>query len=285
MKLKRLMIITLLLISLLLIPISFASDVYSADADHASDIAIEDNGNDYDLNLESSDASIQKDSKNALKSIEDDRLIGNYSGEKDESNSHASSHHSSSEIGYITDELNNQNSNIQGLDYSEYSDYVNLNTRLVDYDFNISDSNTIFVNASYNGSTQNGNQASPYSNIMAAFNAFGLSSNTRSNIFVADGVYTINKRTIISKNLNLIGQSSSNTIINGHDYQFLLITPTTGAAVTPLVNIFNLTVTKASSYYGGAVYVNESAVNFVNTIFIENSAKEYTSFSTCTSFC
>ena len=280
MKLKRLMIITLLLISLLLIPISFASDVYSADADHASDIAIEDNGNDYDLNLESSDASIQKDSKNALKSIEDDRLIGNYSGEKDESNSHASSHHSSSEIGYITDELNNQNSNIQGLDYSEYSDYVNLNTRLVDYDFNISDSNTIFVNASYNGSTQNGNQASPYSNIMAAFNAFGLSSNTRSNIFVADGVYTINKRTIISKNLNLIGQSSSNTIINGHDYQFLLITPTTGAAVTPLVNIFNLTVTKASSYYGGAVYVNESAVNFVNTIFIENSAKEYTSFST-----
>ena len=276
MKLKRLMIISLLLISLLLIPISFASDVSSLETDHASDMAIGDNDN--DLNLESDGGSILKDSKNALQSIEDDRLVGNYSG--DDADSHSPSVHSSPEIETITNELNNQNSNIQGLDYSEYSDYVNLNTRLVDYDFNISDSNTIFVNASYTGSTQNGNQASPYNNIMSALSAFGLSSNTRGNIFIADGLYTINRRTIISKNLNLIGQSSSNTIINGNGYQFLMITPAYGAAASPLINIFNLTITKASSYYGGAVYVNESAVNFVNTIFRENSANEYSSYST-----
>ena len=87
----------------------------------------------------------------------------------------------------------------------------------------------------------------------------------------------------INKNLNLIGQSTANTIINGEGNRydngiFYISPPLAYYAISPLVNFVNLTFAKGNSYYGGAVYINQSAVNFVYTRFENNSAKDYVNY-------
>ena len=289
MKLKYLMFIGLLLIGLLIIPISFASDVDNYSADYLSDSIVTGDDN---FNLESN--AILKDSKNQLKSIEDDRLIGNrtFDDSADSSSgldvsSNVSAYGSNfelssnedkepvSDIKSITYSLNDFNTNIKGLDYSQYTDYINLNNQLVSYDFNLNNENTIYVNASYSGSTENGTMENPYKTIKNAYDAFRNSANAKVNIYLAEGTYRVTGRMTITKNLNLIGENLLNTIIDCNDYEAFYITPQSSYnAVSPLVNIFNLTFTNGSSYYGGAIYINESAVNFVNTIFRNNKAVE-----------
>ena len=100
---------------------------------------------------------------------------------------------------------------------------------------------------------------------------------------MADGTYTVSKRMTINKNLNLIGESTLNTIINGEEnsYEngiFFISPPLSYYAISPLVNFVNLTFSKGTSYYGGAIYINQSAVNFVYTRFKDNRAKDYISY-------
>ena len=180
----------------------------------------------------------------------------------------------------IIDESNSQKS---GDIYSEYSDYINLKSEMLTYDFNLSESNTIYVNSSYSGDEELGTQSNPFKTINSAYNYFINDTNYKTNIFLADGTYTVTKRMTISKNLNLIGESTLNTIINGeaNSYEngiFFICPPLSYYAVSPLVNFVNLTFTRGTSYYGGAIYINQSAVNFVYTRFKNNLAKDYISY-------
>ena len=311
------MFIGLLLIGLLIIPISFASDADIYSADHSSEVDVcsaafssdSISVGDDNFNLESN--AIPKDSKNPLKSIEDDRLIGNrtfdgftgssdsdgftgssdsddfagsfdsaissdYSSDSEVSNDLSNEDDSVSQIRSITNSLNDFNTKIKGLNYSEYEDYINLNNQLLSYDFNLTAGNTIYVNASYEGQYELGTKANPFKTINKAYtDAFRLSSNTKFNMFLAEGTYTLSGRMSITKNLNLIGENLLNTIIDCNDYEAFYITPPSSYnSVSPLVNIVNLTFTKGNSWYGGAFYINQSAVNFVNTIFKNNKAVE-----------
>lgn len=262
MKAKRLFLISLFLIVLMMIPASFASDDSMAALNENNEIDLE--LNDYDADL------IGAETVNYLEeeSIEDSNSINNpkdleASEEIDES---------------IISDSDSQDS--EGDIYSQYSDYINLKSEMLTYDFNLSESNTIYVNSSYAGDEELGTQTNPFKTINSAYNYFINDTNSKTNIFLADGIYTISKRMTLTKNVNIIGESSLNTIISGdNSYEIFYISPPLSYyAISPLVNFVNLTFTGGNSYYGGAIYINQSAVNFVYVRFKNNSATDYVSY-------
>ena len=266
MKIKHCLLISLVLILLFIIPASFAA------ADDSIIILNENNEINYqnseinEINADSIDESIGSEEKNnALESITQTDPLEN-------------------SLGNIEDEtLEGGDSQKQGDIYTDYSDYINLKSEMLTYDFNISEENTIFVNSSYAGDEELGTQSNPFKTITSAYNYFINDSNYKTNIFLADGTYAITGRMTINKNLNLIGQSTANTIINGEGNRydngiFYISPPLAYYAISPLVNFVNLTFAKGNSYYGGAVYINQSAVNFVYTRFENNSAKDYVNY-------
>ena len=280
MKTKHYLLISLLLIGLIMIPASFAAD------DNQIAILNDNNEIDYELNdfdtdLICEDTVEEKleietlDNKNSINSLEtEDEIETNIIGNTVEDS--------------IDEEVleNSYSENPKGDIYTEYSDYINLKSEMLTYDFNISDSNTIFVNSSYTGDEELGTQLNPFKTITSAYNCFINDTNSKTNIFLADGTYTTTGRMTINKNLNLIGQSTLNTIINGEGNRYnngiFFITPQMGylAIVSPWVNFVNLTFTGGNSYYGGAVYVNQSAVNFVYSRFKKNKANDYYDYTT-----
>ena len=266
MKIKHCILISLIIMLLLMIPASFAA------ADD-SIILNENNEINYQTSMELNEINSGSIDDETIHSIEID--------ENDDTETNSGSDSNENGLGSIDDEiLNESNSQNQGDIYTDYSDYINLKSEMLTYDFNISDSNTIFVNSSYDGDDELGTQSNPFKTISSAYNYFINDTNSKSNIFLADGTYTISGRMTITKNLNLIGQSALNTIIdgdgNGYGNGIFFITPPIAYyAVSPLVNFVNLTFTRGNSYYGGAVYINQSAVNFVYTRFKNNSAKDY----------
>lgn len=266
MKIKHCLLISLVLILLFIIPASFAA------ADDSIIILNENNEINYqnseinEINADSIDESIGSEEKNnALESITQTDPLEN-------------------SLGNIEDEiLEEEDSQNKGDIYTDYSDYINLKSEMLTYDFNISEENTIFVNSSYAGDEELGTQSNPFKTITSAYNYFINDSNYKTNIFLADGTYAITGRMTINKNLNLIGQSTANTIINGEGNRydngiFYISPPLAYYAISPLVNFVNLTFAKGNSYYGGAVYINQSAVNFVYTRFENNSAKDYVNY-------
>ncbi|MBO7241214.1 MAG: hypothetical protein J6U90_01995, partial [Methanobrevibacter sp.] len=265
MKIKHCLLISLLLLLLLMIPASFAA------ADDS--IILNDNNEiNYETNTEINEItdSIDDETVDAIEIDEDDGLKSNSGSNSNENG-----------LGNIDDEiLAEGNSQNQGDIYTEYSDYINLKSEMLTYDFNISDSNTIFVNSSYVGDEELGTQSNPFKTISSAYNYFNNDTNSKTNIFLADGTYTVSGRMTITKNLNLIGQSTLNTIIDGEANRynngiFFISPPLAYYAISPLVNFVNITFTRGNSYYGGAVYINQSAVNFVYTRFKNNYAKDY----------
>ena len=265
MKIKHCLLISLLLLLLLMIPASFAA------ADDS--IILNDNNEiNYETNTEINEItdSIDDETVDAIEIDEDNGLKSNSGSNSNENG-----------LGNIDDEiLAEGNSQNQGDIYTEYSDYINLKSEMLTYDFNISDSNTIFVNSSYVGDEELGTQSNPFKTISSAYNYFNNDTNSKTNIFLADGTYTVSGRMTITKNLNLIGQSTVNTIIDGEANRynngiFFISPPLAYYAISPLVNFVNITFTRGNSYYGGAVYINQSAVNFVYTRFKNNSAKDY----------
>ena len=259
MKIKHCILISLIIMLLLMIPASFAA------ADDS--IILDNNEINYQTSMELNEISSDSNDE-TIHSIEID--------ENEDTETNSVSDSNGNGLGSIDDEiLDESNSQNQGDIYTDYSDYINLKSEMLTYDFNISDSNTIFVNSSYDGDEELGTQSNPFKTISSAYNYFINDTNSKSNIFLADGTYTISGRMTITKNLNLIGQSTLNTIIdgegNGYANGIFFITPPLAYyAVSPLVNFVNLTFTRGNSYYGGAVYINQSAVNFVYTRFKNN---------------
>ena len=263
MKFKHCLLISLVIILLLMIPASFAAD---------DSIILNENN---EINYQQNELNeINSDSiDDEIETLENDDLDANAGSDLDENS-----------LGNIEDEiLDDSSSEYQGDIYTDYSDYINLKSEMLTYDFNISDSNTIFVNSSYDGDEELGTQSNPFKTISSAYNYFINDTNSKSNIFLADGTYTVSKRMTINKNLNLIGESTLNTIINGEGNSnengiFFISPPLSYYAISPLVNFVNLTFSKGTSYYGGAVYINQSAVNLVYTRFKDNRAKDYISY-------
>ena len=263
MKFKHCLLISLVIILLLMIPASFAAD---------DSIILNENN---EINYQQNELNeINSDSiDDEIETLENDDLDANAGSDLDENS-----------LGNIEDEiLDDSSSEYQGDIYTDYSDYINLKSEMLTYDFNISDSNTIFVNSSYDGDEELGTQSNPFKTISSAYNYFINDTNSKSNIFLADGTYVVSKRMTINKNLNLIGESTLNTIINGEGNSnengiFFISPPLSYYAISPLVNFVNLTFSKGTSYYGGAVYINQSAVNLVYTRFKDNRAKDYISY-------
>ena len=300
MKMKYCFIISFLLIILLMIPASFAlSDDSMAVMTHDNEINELNNYNDDLIGIgdangieveEIDDDLIGIGDANDVdgEGIDDDLDANSQAFDAEESNvlenAEAELDSSHNALGIAEEEkIDEGDSQKSGDIYTDYSDYINLKSELLTYDFNLSESNTIYVNSSYDGDEELGTQSNPFKTINSAYNYFINDTNYKSNIFLADGTYTVSKRMTINKNLNLIGQSTLNTIINGegNGYEngiFYISPPLSYYAVSPLVNFVNLTFTKGTSYYGGAVYINQSAVNFVYARFKNNIAKDYISY-------
>ncbi|WP_458405919.1 lectin like domain-containing protein [Methanobrevibacter sp.] len=286
MKLNKLIIITLILFTLICIPISFASEL---DVDLVdSSLESQTIGNiDSNVNLEDSNSNSDYSGNDCLGSDSDlnsdksclgsDIIEDNPNDYLDDSISDEDS-----EINHNDKSLNSENYNSVNHPVGEANtkDYnsPNLDTNFTDLNVTFTDSNTIFVNASYTGDEESGTIQNPFKTLYAAYNQFISGSNTKTNIFLANGLYQISRRMTINKNLNIVGESTTNTIISGGDnYQIFYISPPMGyGVVSPLVNIFNLTITKGTSYYGGAIYVNESGLNIVNVVFANNTAQDTT---------
>lgn len=244
MKFKKSLIIILLLMALISIPISFASDVQG-------DIGLsqgEDNYLTINDNLDCVDDEIID---------EDIALDDNILKSEDECSQY--------EVSYSSN-LGNEDSRSQ--DTNQYNnDGPDLNTSFAEIEINFTDNNTIFVNASYSGNDGNGSQLKPFKSLSDAFNEFKNSSNKRNNIFLAKGTYSVSELLTSSKSLNIVGENALSTIIDGLNANQIL--KITGGS---LVNIINLTLTKGYNERGGAVYVSSSYLNIINSIFKSNHA-------------
>ena len=246
MKIKKSLIIILLLLALISIPISFASDIQGdigLSQGENINLAINDNSNDC-VDDEIIDEDIALDD-NILKS-------------EDEGSQYEVSSYSNDD----NDDLSSQDV------IGQYNnDGPDLNTSFAEIEINFTDNNTIFVNASYSGNDGNGSQLKPFKSLSDAFNEFKNSSNKRNNIFLAKGTYSVSELLTSSKSLNIVGENALSTIIDGLNANQIL--KITGGS---LLNIINLTLTKGYNERGGAVYVSSSYLNIINSIFKSNHA-------------
>ena len=283
MKLNKLLFIAFILFTLICLPISFASDSNldlsgNADLEYESinqdegNINLENDFNQNDLNLVDSGSSGLDDSISESQDLDSDP---NLNDEADENVDNIEYRDPTNSYTYNNVEHNIGDGNI--IDYNS----PNLNTNFTNLDINFTDSNTIFVNASYTGTVESGTMENPFRTLNAAYNQFSKSTNTKSNIFLAKGSYQVSSLMKITKSVNIVGEGTLNTIISGRDSNqiFFISPPSTYGAVSPFVNIFNLTFSNGVSYYGGAIYINESGANFVNVNFVNNTARNYTLIS------
>lgn len=132
--------------------------------------------------------------------------------------------------------------------------------------------NTFYVNGSYNGSTELGTLNNPFKNIDVAFSSLTFNRSV-SNIYIASGVYELQKTISLTKNLNIIGENPVNTIISGKYLNQLFFVNKNNLALT----FVNLTFVAGNTYYGGAIYNNKSSIKLINDIFKENTAEGYSS--------
>ena len=220
MKTKYLFFISLFLIILLVLPVSFASTDDSAsiasiddsasylNENNEADLKISTPLNDYETDLDNNNINTESMAcpTHTQKSDGESGDLGAAITNEETENG---------ELGNPITSLESEN--LKGDIYSDYSDYINLKSEMLTYDFNLSESNTIYVNSNYDGDEELGSQLKPFKTINAAYNLFIDSSNTKTNIFLYEGTYAISKKMTINKNLNIIGESSTNTIISGND--------------------------------------------------------------------
>ena len=112
----------------------------------------------------------------------------------------------------------------------------------------------------YNSTTGSGPKLS-IKNATGTVNSNGI-------VHIADGVYTgtDNRNITIDKNMNIIGQSQSGTIINAQHLDGIFII--NGGAT---VNITNLTLTNGTTTHGGAIY-NQGTLTVNNSTLTNNIA-------------
>ncbi len=155
-----------------------------------------------------------------------------------------------------TDNYTDNNDNIQ----NQTNETINNNNTYTD-------DNTIYINNSYTG-IETGTQFQPYTTLNNGFIALNNETNTKSNVYIANGIYNINDTIIINKNLTITGESQGNTIISGgNQYQIFNITQES------TVNVNNLTFTLANATNGAAI-LNNGNLSITNATFLNNSAIE-----------
>ena len=122
--------------------------------------------------------------------------------------------------------------------------------------YQITNTNTIYINNSYHGNIEDGSQNHPYKNINTGINT--AIKNSKPNIYIANGEYTINRPiTIRNSNINIIGEST-NVILNAKT------TTNFFKLNTGNYTIHNITFTNGeatsnrgySTTYGGAILIN-----------------------------
>ena len=124
------------------------------------------------------------------------------------------------------------------------------------------DNETIYLNGSYTGSDEKGTLENPYKSINTAMS--NLLDSNKTNLFIADGDYTINNHFDINKNINIIGESTTGVKINcNKDYLF--------AFTNSSSNIYNLTIYNSYSNTEYAVIWTElSNITMCNVVFTNN---------------
>ena len=250
MKFQKSIIVILFIMALIALPISSASDIQSDfDAYHMSDIQVDFESNHLSENDLILNGNLEENLDDEIP-IEDDNLEVNIP------------------------ESNDKESQSEVLSSSSYNnDLPDLDTSFSQMEIICSDENTIFVNGSYTGEECNGTQLKPYKNLTEAFNQFNSYSNTKNNIFLAEGNYNISSTFYLYKSANFIGENPQNTIINGLNSSNICYI--SGSNI--LVNILNLTLANGLSNQGGGIYVSKSSLNIINTIFSNNSAHDTSS--------
>lgn len=271
MKSKSIIILSLLLIAIISIPVSFASDegnsLLEITDNDDSILKIADNN---ELNEDIMESSI--DGEMAVNSIDESAQnpIDSYADYPYENSMDEEVNFNEANF-----ENNYANSNVPIVSSSSDEIYPpQLDTEYVNFNTTLNESNTIYVNSSYEGSGETGTKENPFKTLSLAFKSIS-SAYGKNNIYVADGFYELSSYISISRSVNIIGESASNTIISGNNTSTIFL-----IKGSILVNIFNLTLSQANNYYGGAIYTNRSTVNIVNSIFTDNIAHEYTSHST-----
>ncbi|MEN6552759.1 MAG: right-handed parallel beta-helix repeat-containing protein [Methanobacterium sp.] len=127
------------------------------------------------------------------------------------------------------------------------------------------DNDTIYVNAT--GGDDNNNGTSWEYAKHSIKNATGI-VNPNGTIHIADGTYTglYNTNITIDKNMTIVGQSQTKTIINGEKINFIF---TVNPGVT--LTIQNLTLTNGTAANGGAIN-NDGSLTVTNCTFTDNKA-------------
>ena len=259
MKHKKSLIIILLCIALISIPISFAVDVQG---DTQSDIQ-----RDIQLNQEN-DLNIND---NLEESLDDEILVENNHLDDDENNLNENILNSNDETSQY-EVSSSQNADDFSSDSDTYSNQYNndlpdVDTSFAEIEIICTHENTIFVNRSYSGADENGSQLKPYKSIETAFDKFNKNAAYK-NIFLAEGTYSISSVISVSKSLNLIGQNTLNTVIDGlQTNQIFRISNS-----KTLVNMINLTLANGLNHEGGAIYISQSSLNLINVYLKNNHA-------------
>ena len=270
MKHKKSLIIILLCIALISIPISFAVDVQGdTQSDIQRDIQLNQENDLYiNDNLEESlDDEILVDDNH----LDDEILVDDNHLDDDENNLYENILNSNDETSQY-EVSSSQNADDFSSDSDTYSNQYNndlpdVDTSFAEIEILCTDENTIFVNRSYSGADENGSQLKPYKSLETAFNKFNRNAAYK-NIFLAEGTYSISSVISVSKSLNLIGQNTLNTVIDGlQTNQIFRISNS-----KTLVNMINLTLANGINHEGGAIYISQSSLNLINVYLKNNHA-------------
>ena len=129
---------------------------------------------------------------------------------------------------------------------------------------NILDRNNVYVSPTGNDTTGDGSQTNPYQTILNGINMV----NSDGTVYLEDGIYTGtgNYGITINKNLSIIGQSQTGTIMDAQGLDRIL---TILSGVT--VSIQNLTFKNGYASIGGAIY-NLGELTVKSSTFINNTA-------------
>ena len=127
--------------------------------------------------------------------------------------------------------------------------------------------NDVYVSPTGNDTTGDGTTTNPYATIQNGLNNV-VAGGT---IHLASGTYTGtgNKGLTITKNVNIIGEGQTNTIIDAQNLSNIF---TLNQGVT--VTIANLALENGNTTYGGAIY-NNGTLNVSNSTFTGNYATKY----------
>lgn len=261
MKFRNGIIIILLLMALVSIPISFASDL---DLDMCSN-QLYDNDLIIDQELDE-DIISDSNSENEESADFNENIQASDSG-YDES----SLYEVYGEEKTVSD-LSSPKENILSDSSNDVNILPNLNTDFSTIEIDCLDTNTIYVNASYTGSQEYGTKLNPYKSITDGFNHLS-GDREKTNIFIAKGSYSISGHISIYKSVNIIGENPLNTIIDASNASRIFYIPNSNI----LVNIINLTLSNGLNYQGGAIYLSKSSVNIINSIFKNNRAYDTSS--------